>query len=71
MRIPDPNAVEPITYHMYLIRDWRGVPKIVDMEHSELRWFSINEARLLDGLALEEYRGLFDILQKRGLLEVC
>lgn len=69
MRIPDPNVVEPITYHMYLVSEWSGVPKIVDMEHSELRWFSIDEARLLDGLALEEYRFLFDLLQKRGLLE--
>lgn len=71
MRIPDPNALESITYHMYLVREWRGVPKIVDTEHSELRWLSIDEARLLDGLALEEYRGLFDLLQRRGLPEVC
>lgn len=45
MRIPDPHAVaEPITYHMYLVRDWRGVPKIVDTEYSELRWLSVEKA---------------------------
>lgn len=70
MQIPDPNALEPITYHMYLVRDWQGVPKIVDAEHSELRWLSVEKARSLDGLALEEYRDLFDVLQKRGLQKV-
>lgn len=63
MRIPDPDAVtDPVTYQMYLVRDWRGTPKIADAEHSELRWFSIEEASRLDGLALEEYLSLFETL---------
>lgn len=63
MRIPDPHAVTaPIIYQMYLVRSWRGTPKIIDAEHTELRWFSVPEARRLDGLALEEYASLFERL---------
>ena len=65
LRIPDPHAVaEPITYHMYLVRDWSGTPKIVDAEHTELRWFSVDEACRLDDLALEEYVSLFEKLRE-------
>lgn len=68
MRIPDPHAVtDPITYQMYLVRHWRGTPQIVDAEHSELRWFSIEEASRLDDLALEEYRALFQKLHEMNV----
>ena len=59
-RISDPNATtEPIYYHLYVVTAWDGEPAIIDEEHSELRWFSLREASLLAGLALEEYRPLF------------
>uniref|UniRef100_A0A9E8CTJ9 8-oxo-dGTP diphosphatase n=1 Tax=Bosea sp. NBC_00436 TaxID=2969620 RepID=A0A9E8CTJ9_9HYPH len=65
MQIPDPHAAaKPITYHMYLVRAWRGTPKIVDAEHTELRWFSVDQACRLDNLALEEYVSLFDKLRE-------
>ncbi len=68
MRIPDPHAVaDPIIYHLYLVRDWRGTPKIIDAEHTELRWFSIEEASRLDDLALEEYRSLFEKLHEMNV----
>lgn len=38
-QIADPNATsEPITYHMYAVREWNGRPSIIDDEHTELRW---------------------------------
>jgi len=62
--IVDPNttADDPATYHMYIVTAWEGgEPKILDNEHSELRWFTPIEAMLLPDLALEEYR---DLLQE-------
>jgi 8-oxo-dGTP diphosphatase len=62
-RIADPNTTSgPITYHMYAVREWTGEPSIIDDEHTELRWFSLDEAKALPDLALEEYRPLFDAL---------
>lgn len=62
MRIADPNAAsEPVTYHMYLVRDWRGHPQIMDSEHSEIGWFAIADARALSDLALAEYLSLIHI----------
>ena len=60
--IADPNTTpdDPATYHMYFVTAWEGgEPKILDNEHSELRWFTCMEAILLPDLALEEYRDLF------------
>ncbi|WP_449254937.1 NUDIX domain-containing protein [Bosea sp. (in: a-proteobacteria)] len=65
MEISDPHvAVGMVTYHMYLVSEWHGTPKIVDTEHSELRWFSVGEACLLSNLALEEYVYLFEKLRE-------
>lgn len=52
---------------MYLVRDWRGTPTIIDAEHTELRWFSVEEASRLDDLALEEYRSLFEKLHEKNV----
>jgi ADP-ribose pyrophosphatase YjhB (NUDIX family) len=60
--IADPNSGEPVTYHMYAVADWEGDPHIIDDEHSELRWFSLEEAAGLTDLALKEYRALFEVL---------
>jgi mutator protein MutT len=56
--IADPLTRDTI-YHMYAVRAWHGVPKVCDKEHSELKWFQLNAARRLAGLALEPYRPLF------------
>lgn len=57
-------ASAPITYHMYAVREWRGEPSIINDEHTELRWFTFEEAKALPDLALEEdYRQLFDSLR--------
>ena len=63
-RIADPNTTsEPITYHMYAVREWRGEPSIINDEHTELRWFTFEEAKALPDLALEDYRLLFNSLR--------
>lgn len=59
--IVDPNttANDPATYHMYIVTTWEGgEPRILDDEHSDLRWFAPMEAMLIPDLALEEYRDL-------------
>lgn len=61
-RIADPTAAA--TYDVFLVRQWRGDPVIADDEHSELRWFSFEEAAALPDLALDDYRGLFDALRR-------
>ncbi len=59
--ITDPNTAtgDPATYHMYAVVAWEGgEPRILDDEHSELRWFTNQDAAALPDLALEEYRDL-------------
>lgn len=66
-RIADPNntASEPITYHIYVVKEWSGQPVIADDEHTELRWFTLKEAQALPSLALEDYRSLFVSLMRQ------
>ena len=46
-------------YHFYLVVEWRGgEPALLGDEHTELRWFTVEEACLLGPLALPEYRTL-------------
>ncbi|MGI4795885.1 MAG: NUDIX domain-containing protein [Janthinobacterium lividum] len=48
------------TYHMYLVRSWTGGdPAMMDNEHTELAWFSIEDACALPDLALAEYVDVF------------
>ena len=66
--IADPNTTsEPITYHMYAVKEWSGQPNIIDDEHTELRWFILEEAKAIPDLALEDYRPLFDSLRLTGI----
>jgi mutator protein MutT len=65
--ICDPNTVsgDHVIYHVYLVTAWQGgEPAIMDDEHAELRWFPLRTARTVPGLALEEYRPLFEGLCK-------
>jgi mutator protein MutT len=59
--IADPHA-SATTYRMFAVTGWQGKPRILDHEHSELRWFPLGVATALDDLALEAYRRLFDEL---------
>ena len=65
--IQDPNtaANDRVTYHMHAVTAWDGgTPRLVGDEHTELRWYTIGDASILRGLALEEYRALFSLLSR-------
>ena len=62
--IADPHVATTI-YRICAITAWHGEPKILDQEHSELRWFPLSVAASLPDIALEAYRSLFDELAVR------
>ncbi|WP_411506538.1 NUDIX domain-containing protein [Brucella anthropi] len=47
------------SFHLYTVTAWDGHPIIRDREHTELRWFTPQEACALEDLALEDYRPFF------------
>jgi 8-oxo-dGTP diphosphatase len=48
------------TYHFFIVTRWDGgEASMLGDEHTELRWFSIEEACGLQNLALAGYRDLF------------
>lgn len=55
MEIANPAA----SFHLFSVTAWDGHPIIRDREHTELRWFTPQEAWALEDLALEEYRPFF------------
>ena len=60
MAIEAVDVVGPVTFHMFSCSEWEGgEPEVRDDEHSELRWFSLQEACGLEPLALEGYRSSF------------
>jgi 8-oxo-dGTP diphosphatase len=67
--IVDPNASEtdPATYYLYVVAAWDGgEPALVGDEHTELRWFKLDDAFELVDLALDEYRPVFrDMISRR------
>jgi 8-oxo-dGTP pyrophosphatase MutT (NUDIX family) len=63
--LSDPEgAAHPIArYHIHVVDEWDdGEPTMQGHEHTELRWFRIDEACALRDLALPEYRDLFQRL---------
>ena len=56
---PSPERLGDGRYHLYLVTSWTGEPEVRDAEHTELRWFSIDEACALPDLGHEAYRSLF------------
>jgi 8-oxo-dGTP diphosphatase len=56
---PHPEENGPGQYHFFVVRKWEGSgPSLQNDEHSELGWFSVEEACQLD-LADPSYRTLF------------
>ena len=50
-------------YHMYLVQAWTGgEPAMTNNEHTELAWFTIEEACGLPDLALAEYVDTFQMV---------
>ncbi len=61
------NASGPVVFHMFATWQWLGgEPSMQGGEHSELRWFNVEEACRLDALALDEYRVSFRSLPRIG-----
>jgi len=56
---PDPRSGGQCLYHFYKISAWTGPgPRLRGIEHSEIRWHTLDEALALD-LAAPQYRALF------------
>ena len=61
------EASGPVIFHLYAAWQWiGGEPSTWGDEHSELRWFNVEEACSLDDLALDEYRASFRSLVQIG-----
>jgi mutator protein MutT len=52
----------PFLLHIFRVEGWHGEPRIADDEHTELRWFTFEEARALPNLPVPEYAALFATL---------
>jgi len=57
-----PEFGEPATLHMYLVAQWAGQIKMLGDEHTELRWFTLQEAAGLPDLAHPDYPEMFNAL---------
>ena len=44
----DPTSDETFRHHLFLVTAWDGEPRIVAPEHSEIRWFRLDEVASLD-----------------------
>ena len=59
---PYPALYGAGAYHLYLVTDWQGPgPRIANDEHSEMGWFTPQDALRLD-LAAEGYRDVLRTL---------
>ena len=57
---PNPEQNGNCRYHVYEVTAWTGRgPRLRGPEHSEMRWFGLEEALVLD-LALPDYRALLE-----------
>ena len=55
-----PEARGGATYHFFVVTGWTGgAPRMVNDEHSELAWFTLDDASGLPDLAIDRYRKLF------------
>ena len=60
---PEPETNGNVIYHFYAVTAWTGEPRLIGDEHSEMRWFDVDAACALSGLALPEYEA---VLRKVG-----
>ncbi len=61
--IADPHAAGTI-YRLFAVTAWQGEPRILDAEHSELRWVDLQETSRLSDLALDAYRPMLEGLAR-------
>ena len=61
---PQPELYGAHEYHIYIVTEWTGKgPTVLGKEHTELRWFPVEEALLLD-YAHPGYGELFERIGK-------
>ncbi len=61
---PQPDIYGARAYHVFAVIAWRGPgPTMLGDEHSEIAWFTIDEALRLD-LALPAYRDLLQSIDR-------
>ena len=57
--IPNPHTNGEFLYHIFKVTSWSGPgPLLRGDEHAEIRWFTLDEALVLE-LAAPEYQALF------------
>jgi len=62
--VPAGRLQRKAVHHFFTVFDWHGgEPKALGNEHTELAWFTIEEACALNPLALAEYPSFFRGLQ--------
>jgi 8-oxo-dGTP diphosphatase len=61
-QIPGPSTAH-VTYHLYVVSDWKNEPRLANDEHNKLKWSGVEDAIALPDLALDDYRDLFKVLQ--------
>ncbi len=59
---PEPRIHGYYKYHIFLVTSWKGTPANISEEHSELKWFTIEEAKK-QRLAHPQYPILFENIQ--------
>ena len=62
---PQPASHDEARYHIFLVTAWGGQPRLLDSEHSELRWLGLDHALALP-LAHPGYRDLFRAALERA-----
>lgn len=64
----NPDSNDGAAYHFFTVFEWSGgEPLMLGDEHTEFGWFTIEQACILEALALEEYRELFRNLPRLRL----
>ncbi|MEJ5898514.1 NUDIX domain-containing protein [Ochrobactrum teleogrylli] len=62
MQIDHPST-SSVSFHIFVVSSWESEPEIANNEHTELTWLSIEDAKGLRDLALQEYSEVFERLQ--------
>jgi 8-oxo-dGTP diphosphatase len=55
---PEPAKYGDARYHIFAVRAWSGTPRLLNTEHSEVRWVKLDKALRLP-LAHPDYGRLF------------
>jgi 8-oxo-dGTP diphosphatase len=61
---PKPEIYGEAVYHVFTVSEWSGGdPSMLGDEHTEIRWFTIDQACVVESLALVDYRNFFTTMR--------